>query len=82
MPEFEIYPRNLRRHKNKQTNKQAKVTEQNSPVFALKIDLLAQQQNLESSLKGKQIKKRSESFYCVHVLQFTWTNSHLVLVEK
>lgn len=80
MPEFEIYPRNLRRHKNKQTNKQAKVTEQNSPVFALKIDFLAQQQNLESSLKGKQIKKRSESFYCV--LQVTWTNSHLVLVEK
>ena len=38
MPEFEIYPRNLRRHKNKQTNK---VTEQNSPVFALKIDFLA-----------------------------------------
>ena len=37
MPEFEIYPRNLRRHKNKQT----KVTEQNSPVFALKIDFLA-----------------------------------------
>ena len=41
MPEFEIYPRNLRRHKNKQTNKQTKVTEQNSPVFALKIDFLA-----------------------------------------
>ena len=80
MPEFEIYPRNLRRHKNKQTNKRTKVTEQNSPVFALKIDFLAQQQNLESSLKGKQIKKRSESFYCV--LQVTWTNSHLVLVEK
>ena len=41
MPEFEIYPRNLRRHKNKQTNKQTKVTEQNSPMFALKLDFLA-----------------------------------------
>ena len=37
MPEFEIYPSNLRRHKKKkQTNKQTKVTEQNSPMFALK----------------------------------------------
>ena len=45
MPEFKIYPRNLRRHKKKQTNKQTnqptKVTEQNSPMFALKLDFLA-----------------------------------------
>ena len=41
MPEFEIhvYPSNLRRHKK--TNKQTKVTEQNSPMFALKLDFLA-----------------------------------------
>ena len=38
MPEFEIYPSNLRRHK---THKQTKVTEQNSPMFALKFDFLA-----------------------------------------
>ena len=67
MPEFEIYPSNLRRHK---TNKQTKVTEQNSPMFALKLDFLA----------FASIKKRSERFHCV--LQVTWTNSHLVLVEK
>ena len=42
MPEFEIYPSNLRRHKKKKkTNKQTKVTEQNSPMFALKLDFLA-----------------------------------------
>ena len=40
MPEFEIYPSNLRRYKKK-TNKQTKVTEQNSPMFALKLDFLA-----------------------------------------
>ena len=43
MPEFEIHPSNLRRHKkkNKQTDRQTKVTEQNSPIFALKLDFLA-----------------------------------------
>ena len=44
MPEFEIHPSNLRRHKkktNKQTDRQTKVTEQNSPMFALKLDFLA-----------------------------------------
>ena len=43
MPEFEINPSNLRRHKKKkkQTNKQTKVTEQNSPTFALKLDFIA-----------------------------------------
>ena len=40
MPEFEIYPRNLTRHKKK-PNKQTKVTEQDSPKFALKLDFLA-----------------------------------------
>ena len=71
MPEFEIYPSNLRRHKKKKY-KQTKVIEQNSPMFALKLDFLAfaiiegkSQKNLESGLKGKQIKKHSESFLCV-----------------
>ena len=74
MPEFEIYPSNLWRHK-KQTKKykQTKVIEQNSPMFALKLDFLDcslaskenLQKNLQSSLKGKQIKKRSESFLYV-----------------
>ena len=44
MAEFEIHPSNLRRHKKnktKQTDRQTKVTEQNSPMFALKLDFLA-----------------------------------------
>ena len=42
MPEFEIHPSNLRRHKKKnQTDRQTKVTEQNSPMFAVKLDFLA-----------------------------------------
>ena len=69
MPEFEIYPSNLRRHKKKKY-KQTKVIEQNLPMFALKLEpSLASKENLQkhlqSSLKGKQIKKHSESFLWV-----------------
>ena len=53
MPEFEIYPSNLRRHKKKKY-KQTKVIEQNSPMFALKLDFLA-----FASIEGKSSKKPS-----------------------
>ena len=52
MPEFEIYPSNLRRHKKKY--KQTKVIEQNSPMFALRLDFLA-----FASIEGKSSKKPS-----------------------
>ena len=48
MPEFEIYPSNLRRQK-KQTDKPTKVTEQNSLMFALKLDFLAFASNGKTS---------------------------------
>ena len=55
MPEFEIYPINLRHYKkNKQTNKS------NRTKFTY-----VRVKNLESSLKGKQMKKHSDSFHCV-----------------
>ena len=54
MPEFEIYPSNLRRHKKKKKYKQTKVIEQNSPMFALKLDFLA-----FASIEGKSSKKPS-----------------------
>ena len=55
MPEIEIYPSNLRRHK-KQTKKykQTKVIEQNSPMFALKLGFLD-----FASIEGKSSKKPS-----------------------
>ena len=53
MPEFEIYPSNLRRHKKKKY-KQTKVIEQNSPMFALKLDFLD-----FASIEGKSSKKPS-----------------------
>ena len=55
MPEFEIYPSNLRRHKKRTKKyKQTKVIEQNSPMFALKLDFLA-----FASIEGKSSKKPS-----------------------
>ena len=53
MPEFEIYPSNLRRHKKKKY-KQTKVIEQNSPMFALKLGFLD-----FTSIEGKSSKKPS-----------------------
>ena len=53
MPEFEIYPSNLRRHKKKKY-KQTKVIEQNSPMFALRLDFLA-----FTTMEGKSSKKPS-----------------------
>ena len=87
MPEFEIHPSNLRRHKkkkNKQTDRQTNKSNRTKFTY-VRIKtwfsrLRYQQENLESSLKDKQVKKGSESFHCV--LQVTWTNCHLVLVEK
>ena len=57
MPEFEIYPSNLRRHK-KQTNKQTNKSNRTKFTYV-------RVKNLESSLKGKQMKKHSDSFHCV-----------------
>ena len=56
MPEFEIYPINLRHYKKnkQQTNKS------NRTKFTY-----VRVKNLESSLKGKQMKKHSDSFHCV-----------------
>ena len=55
MPEFEIYPSNLRRHKKKKKKyKQTKVIEQNSPMFALKLGFLD-----FASIEGKSSKKPS-----------------------
>ena len=52
MPEFEIYPSNLRRHKKIKKYKQTKVIEQNSPMFALKLEpSLASKENLQIELK-------------------------------
>ena len=68
MPEFEIYPINLRRHKKKN-----KETEQNSPMFALKLDFLAIESIRKTSnraYEGKQITKHPESFFvCVLLIK-------------
>ena len=60
MPEFEIYPSNLRRHKKKY--KQRKVIEQNSPMFALKLEpSLASKENLQKHLQSSLKAYRSRN---------------------